>query len=166
MENVPALSQETRSTICGNNSFAERSNSMLNQTSMSLAYRLVRISREKPAALLLATILGLSTITLAAELGRVVGSVTDPTGGKVAGARVALRDATGAVAYRASTDSVGQFSISDVPDGGYLVTIAAPGFIQPHEARVEVHAGRTENVVVRLEVGAISDQIVVTATRT
>lgn len=139
---------------------------MLNRVSIGLAYRLARFCGGKPAAVLLATILGLSSITLAAERGRVVGSVADPAGGKVAGARVALRDATGAVVYQGGTGGDGQFSISDVVDGHYTISVVAPGFTQPHEATVDVRAGATETIAVRLEVAAISDRIVVTATRT
>ncbi|HLF84021.1 MAG TPA: carboxypeptidase-like regulatory domain-containing protein, partial [Blastocatellia bacterium] len=63
-------------------------------------------------ALALMIILSLTSTAIAAsERGRVVGSVTDPAGAKIAGARVTLRDATGAVVSQGSTDNEGQFSI-------------------------------------------------------
>src|SRR6185295_12149113 len=110
--------------------------------------------------------LSLPTTTFAAERGRVVGTVTDPNGEKVAGARVALRDASGAIIYQARTDDDGQFSISNVPTGSYRVAVEAPGFTQSQTTSVDVRAGNSEIVAVRLDVAAITDQLVITATRT
>lgn len=116
----------------------------------------------------LVTIITISMTALAgsAARGRVEGNVTDPTGAKVAGARVALRDATGVVAYQTLTDSEGRFTIADVAEVRYSVTVEAPGFSQTEKITVDVHAGATETVAVHLNVAAISDHIVITATRT
>lgn len=118
-------------------------------------------------ALTIISVLALNSIAVAgAGGGRIEGSVVDPTGAKVAGARVALRDATGLVAYETRTDSEGHFSIAEVAGGRYQVTVEAPGFSQWRQARVELRAGATETVNVQLEIAAISDHLIVTATRT
>ncbi|HSO73685.1 MAG TPA: TonB-dependent receptor, partial [Blastocatellia bacterium] len=114
----------------------------------------------------LAALIALIPQVGAAELGRVSGVVVDSSGAKVAGARVALRDAAGVAAHQARTDSEGQFSIAAVAEGRYRVTVEADGFTQSQEAAVDLRPGATETVSVRLDVSAISDQIVVTATRT
>jgi vitamin B12 transporter len=119
------------------------------------------------ALAVLAAALSLSSPTLAAERGRVVGSVTDPNGGKVAGARVALRDTSGAVVYQTRTDGDGQFSILSVAEGRYRVAVEASGFTQSEPASVDVRAGASDTIVaVRLDVAALTDQLVITATRT
>lgn len=102
----------------------------------------------------------------AAERGRISGVVVDPSGAKVVGARVALRDATGVAIYQARTDSEGRFSIAAVAEGRYRVMIEATGFTQAQEAAVDLRAGATETVSVRLEIAALSEQMVVSATRT
>src|SRR6476661_8705511 len=101
---------------------------MLNRISRARVCGHARIAGRSASAVLAVAFLSLSSITLAAERGRVVGSVTDPSGGKVAGARVALRDTSGAVVYQARTDGDGQFSIESVAEGRYRVAVEAAGF--------------------------------------
>lgn len=104
--------------------------------------------------------------TAAPTRGRVEGAVTDPTGAKVAGARVSLRDTAGVIAYRARTDDEGHYSIGEVVAGRYTVNVEASGFSQSKTITVEVHSGETGSADVQLEISAISDHLFVTATRT
>lgn len=106
------------------------------------------------------------TVTAAAARGRVEGSVTDPSGAKVAEARVSLRDTTGLIAYQARSNDEGHFAISDVAAGRYTVIVEASGFSQTKILAVDVEPGATETANVTLEISAISDHLVVTATRT
>ncbi len=57
--------------------------------------------------------------------GAVSGTVTDPSGAKIAGADVHIEN--GSAPYDATTDSVGHFLIS-VPPGTYRLFITSPGF--------------------------------------
>ena len=98
--------------------------------------------------------------------GRVQGSVTDPSGAKVAGVRVSLRDTVGLIAYQARSDDEGHFLIGDVAAGRYNVIVEASGFTQSKSITVDVQPGTTEDTNVSLEISAISDHLVVTATRT
>jgi outer membrane cobalamin receptor len=123
--------------------------------------------RRSLASIAIAFILIFASIAVAAsEGGRVEGDVTDPSGAKIVGARVTLRDATGVSLYQGSTDNEGRFSITDVDEGRYTVKVEMSGFWQSQMTVVDLRAGSTESVDVRLEVAAISDQLVITATRT
>jgi outer membrane cobalamin receptor len=102
----------------------------------------------------------------ASEFSRVEGNVTDQSSAKIGRARVTLRDAAGVIQYEARTDEDGRFAFAQVANGKYRVMVEAPGFTQASEAPVEVRGGVTETVDVRLDVAAISDQLVITATRT
>jgi vitamin B12 transporter len=88
------------------------------------------------------------------------GSVTDVLGAPLAGATVTARSG-GSVIRRAATDSIGTFSLRDLPAGTYSITVSAPLFVtanhtvtlgldlQPEYARVTLRpAGLTETVVV------------------
>lgn len=108
----------------------------------------------------------LVSVTWAAVGGRVEGNVTDPSGAKVAGVHVSLRGPTGVVEYQARSGDDGHFSIADVASSRYSVIAEAPGFSQSKSITVDVQSGATESVNVPLEISAISDQLVVTATRT
>ena len=61
--------------------------------------------------------------------GEIVGTVTDPSGAVVAGATVEVRALSGAGKTRtAKTNDAGQFSLSGVPAGEYVVQVSVAGF--------------------------------------
>ena len=127
-----------------------------------------RTTRLLVGALITAAVIGgpIFTSAAAGERGRLEGSVTDPSGAKVVGARVALRDATGLRVYEARSDDEGKFSVSNITAGRYTLTVEAEGFSQTKKAEVEVREGQVETVAVQLAVAAITDHVIVTATRT
>lgn len=98
--------------------------------------------------------------------GRLEGTVADPAGAKVSGVRVALRDSAGLVAYQTRSNDEGHFELNDVAVGRYTLIVEAPGFSLSTTSAVSIQPGVTENVELRLEVSAISDRLIVTATRT
>jgi vitamin B12 transporter len=98
--------------------------------------------------------------------GRVEGTVADPAGAKVSGVRVALRDSAGLVAYQTRSNDEGRFALNDVAAGRYTLIVEAPGFSLSRSATISIQPGVTEKVDLMLEVSAISDQLIVTATRT
>jgi len=102
----------------------------------------------------------------ASDHHRVEGSVSDQSNARLSGARVTLRDAAGVIQHETRTGEDGKFILSDVADGSYRVSVEAPGFTQTREVRVETSGSATTTVDVQLEVAAISDQLVITATRT
>ena len=110
-------------------------------------------------------ILALPTTGSAAARGQVEGTVTDPSGASVAEARVALVRAAGIV-LRTRTDGNGRFVFSDVAEGDYSLIVEAQGLSQREKTTVTVSPGATARSVVKLEMAAISDRLVVTATRT
>ncbi|HKP11734.1 MAG TPA: TonB-dependent receptor [Blastocatellia bacterium] len=103
---------------------------------------------------------------VAAERGRIEGAVSDQTGAKISGARVIIHDRTGAVIAEARSDDGGQFKINDVAAGRYNVTAEATGFTQAAAASVDVPASGAASVSLRLDVAALADRVVVSATRT
>ncbi|HET9531687.1 MAG TPA: carboxypeptidase-like regulatory domain-containing protein, partial [Blastocatellia bacterium] len=105
-----------------------------------------------------------SFVSTSLQRSRVEGTVTDPTGGRVAAAQVILRDNSGKDVARTQTDAEGRFSFSDVPEGRYTVSVEAVGFAQPTSPTIEVRAGKTESVSIKLEVAAITERLDVSAT--
>ena len=69
-------------------------------------------------------------------------AVTDPSGAKIVGARIALRDRTGLKVYEARTDGEGKFSISNIAAGRYALTVEAEGFSQAKKIDLEVRDAR------------------------
>jgi len=139
--------------------------------------RLRRQAKTRPASsgawshlislLVFASILAVAvSASGASDLSRVEGNVTDQSNAKVGRARVTLRDKAGVIQYETRTDEDGKFSVSNVADGSYRVSVESPGFTQTREVRVELRGGVIKTVDVRLDVAAISDRLVITATRT
>jgi Carboxypeptidase regulatory-like domain len=104
-------------------------------------------------ALVLA-VLGLSVMMFGqAETGRISGTVSDPTGAIVTGAKVTARNTDTNQTREAETSSAGEFTITNLPTGKYTVMVSVPGFSEFRKP-VEVTVGSTSVVDARLVIGA------------
>ena len=97
--------------------------------------------------------------------GRVEGIVKDQIGGRVAAARLLLRNAAGAVITQTVSDSDGRYALA-AETGTYVLTVEATGFSLAEKIVVEIRPGETRTLDLQMSVSAISDQIVISATRT
>jgi outer membrane cobalamin receptor len=117
--------------------------------------------------LILAAIFSLNSVAFAAQSkGRVEGTISDPQSGKVTDASVLLIDMAGISRYQTRTDSEGEFLFDGVTSGRYRLKVETSGFTQADEKWIDVQAGQTEKADVSLQLAAVSDYVVVTATRT
>ncbi len=95
--------------------------------------------------------------------GSINGTVTDPTGAIVSGAKVTALDvATGAVRDTVST-AAGEFSFSDLPLSNYTIKVVVSGFQLTQIANVQVLAGKIYTLPVKLAVANQSTTIEVSA---
>src|SRR5690349_19876614 len=69
-----------------------------------------------------------SSLTAQVVTGTILGSVTDPSGGAVAGARVLIVNLDTNVRTELTTNTEGQYTRPYLPTGRYEVTIGASGF--------------------------------------
>jgi hypothetical protein len=92
----------------------------------------------------------------------VTGTVTDATGAVVANAAVELKSTRTNATLTTQTDSGGQYIFAAVEPGPYAVTISKQGFAK-FVAHFDVAIGRGAMVNVRLELGAVSQTVEVTA---
>ena len=86
------------------------------------------------------------------ETGQVVGTVTDPTGAVIPGAKVTVKSVTTQVARAATTSAAGLYGVTSLMPGQYDVTVEASGFARA-QRRVEVTVGGRTAADFRLEVG-------------
>lgn len=92
--------------------------------------------------------------------GNIAGVIQDSTGAVVAGAKVTL---TGPLGNNiTSTDSDGRFLFSTLTLGQYGVKVEKQGFRAAEVKGIEVAAGRTSSITLKLEPGAVSEVIEVT----
>lgn len=98
--------------------------------------------------------------------GGIVGTVTDPSGAAIVGATVTLTDTTTGSARTSTTNEAGRYVFSNVPPGTYNVTISKEGFRQTKFSNLVVNVGASVTLDAKVEMGAISQTVEVTATNT
>jgi len=96
--------------------------------------------------------------------GSMSGSVTDPSGAVVSGAKVRAKNVETGAAIESTTDSSGNFRLNLLSTGTYTVEITASGFKTAAQSSVVVAAGSDSSLgTVRMVVGEASTTVEVTA---
>lgn len=95
--------------------------------------------------------------------GSVVGTVADPTGAVIAGAKIAATNtATGIVTQRVSS-SAGLFNVSPIPPGTYSIAVTAEGFKTLKQDNIVVDALQVVTFNPVLSIGEASQTVTITA---
>jgi hypothetical protein len=89
--------------------------------------------------------------------------VTDPTGGRIPGASVTVRDVATHQSRDLSTNAEGLFRFAELPAGTYEVTVTQSGFALYHHAGVMLPLGSTIRLDVALQSASVNTQVTVTA---
>ena len=114
------------------------------------------------AALLALALTPVTAAAQTAQVGQVVGIVTDATGGALPGATVTLADTERGVSRNTVTDETGNYRFSLVPLGRYDVTVALTGFETKKVTGNLVEAERTTTVPISLRVASVEVSTTVT----
>jgi hypothetical protein len=91
------------------------------------------------------------------------GTVTDPSGARVAKAAVKLTNPENGIARTGTTTSEGEFSFALLLEGTYTLEVSAPGFKTTRQNRIVLTAGDTVAENVTLTIGS-TEQVAVNAT--
>src|SRR5438874_10235163 len=105
---------------------------------------------------------GASTATGQAVYGSIIGTVTDPQGNAVAGAKVTVTSVTKNTTDETTTNESGNYSVIHLIPDTYKVKIEAPGFKANDIASVLVQVDTTARVDAQLQVGAVTQTVEVT----
>ncbi len=112
--------------------------------------------------LLLLSFLYLSSLAVAqGPVGTLTGTVSDPGGAVVPGATVVAKNAATGVEVSTTTTSTGTYTLPYVPSGTYTIRVAAPGFRTASAENVILRVAQIQTNDIKLEVGAVSEQVVV-----
>ncbi len=97
------------------------------------------------------------------DLATILGTVVDPQGGVIPGAKVTItEDATG-LSYDVVTNTSGEFIRPLIKPGIYTVTVEASGFKKGIQKGVELTAGGRVAVPIALTVGEVSQSVEINA---
>lgn len=97
-----------------------------------------------------------------ADLGSVLGTVTDSTGAVVPGAQVKVTNPETGAVRNAETNSKGEFAVTQLLPASYTLTITAQGFA-PAKQKVSVTVGSQNSVTFKLAVTGGTTQVIVQA---
>src|SRR5215469_1597209 len=95
--------------------------------------------------------------------GSVSGSVTDPTGAAVAKAHIVATNRATSFQRETEADENGHYLLPDLPPGSYDLKVTATGFKPLTQTNLTITANTVTNADVRLQVGAVSEQVTVEA---
>ncbi|HTS37347.1 MAG TPA: TonB-dependent receptor [Candidatus Solibacter sp.] len=90
-------------------------------------------------------------------------SVADPSGAVLSAADLVLIDLSTNVTRNGATGTAGSYTFPNLPSGNYKLTITKSGFVTQVFESVPVSATRVTDLNVVLKVGAVSQQVVVSA---
>ena len=93
--------------------------------------------------------------------GTITGIVTDPTDAVVPGAAVSAKDLDTGKEYKTTSDAKGEFTLTNLPNSTYSVTVDSPGFARGQVARVELGVSQIVRVPMKLEVARTGTEVVV-----
>src|ERR1700674_3720068 len=94
--------------------------------------------------------------------GRILGTVTDQSGGVVAGATITIIDKDRGVARNLTTDDAGEYNAPTLIPGTYTVRAAAKGFRTLDRENVELGVGKEIRVDLTVQTGQQEQTVVVT----
>ena len=103
--------------------------------------------------------------SFAGGTGGLQGTVKDPSGAFVAGARVTIRNEETGSSQTAATDSSGTYHLYNVPAGNSALFVDAPGFQRYVLSNFYLGVGRTNEIHASLQVGTASEMVEVRAQR-
>jgi outer membrane receptor protein involved in Fe transport len=97
------------------------------------------------------------------DTGRITGTVTDPTGGVVAGAKIVVKSADNGTTRETTTNSAGIYTVPGLKPDTYEVTISSSGF-QSMVRHVDVAVSSTMDVSIQLRIGNATTTVEVIGT--
>src|ERR1700730_3972173 len=91
------------------------------------------------------------------------GTITDPTGAVVSGAKLTATNAGTGILYTTTSNSSGAFTFLQLPIGDYTLKAEQTGFKAYQASGIHLDLDQVYNLPVKLTLGAASEQIVVEA---
>src|SRR5438445_5755605 len=96
------------------------------------------------------------------NFGRILGTVTDQTGGVISGATVSIIDKDRGVARTLITDDAGEYNAPTLIPGTYTVRVEANGFKRMERQNVVLEVGKEVRVDVTVQPGEQTQSVTVT----
>ena len=96
------------------------------------------------------------------NLGRITGTITDQSGGVIAGAAVTVKDLARGVSRTLTTGDSGEYNAPNLLPGSYAVRAEAKGFKATEQQNILLEVGKEIRVDLSLQPGEVSQTITIT----
>src|ERR1700674_175318 len=96
------------------------------------------------------------------NLGRITGTITDQSGGVIAGATVTVKDVQRGLSRTLTTGDSGEYNAPNLLPGSYAVRAEAKGFRATEQQNILLEVGKEIRVDLSLQPGEISQTITIT----
>src|SRR4051812_12610844 len=96
-------------------------------------------------------------------VGTLNGTITDPAGSVVPGATVVATNTATGVETKTTTTSTGTYTLPSLPAGTYTLRVTSAGFRTATAENIVLRVAQTQTADVKLEVGAVTEQVMVSA---
>ena len=96
------------------------------------------------------------------NLGRITGTITDQSGGVIAGATVTVKDLARGVSRTLTTGDSGEYNAPNLLPGSYAVRAEAKGFKATEQQNILLEVGKEIRVDLSLQPGEVSQTITIT----
>src|SRR6266496_3793449 len=97
------------------------------------------------------------------DRGTITGTVNDPAGAVVPGAKVTLTNTETAALFETVSTPTGNYTIPSLPIGIYSLTVEAAGFNKKIQQGIRIQVAQTARVDVVLQVGSATESVTVNA---
>lgn len=104
-----------------------------------------------------------SSITFAQSTATVQGTVTDPSGAVISGAKVTVRNQATSFERTTQTDSAGNYQVAALPPGSYQLKAEQSGFKTFVHINLTLEVDQNARLDIALQVGAANETVTVTA---
>src|SRR6476659_1232898 len=95
--------------------------------------------------------------------GSILGTVTDPNGAVVSGARVSVKNLATQLERSTTTDDAGNYTVAELPIGPYEVRVEQSGFVPSVVSNVAVEVASDRRVDVQLSVAGATTVVTIAA---
>ena len=100
-----------------------------------------------------------SSASAQAVYGSIIGTVTDPQGNAVAGAKVTVTSATKGTTDETTTNESGNYSVTHLIPDTYVVHVEAPSFKAFEAKDITLSADTSVRVDAQLQLGAVTQTV-------
>src|ERR1017187_7196736 len=107
-------------------------------------------------------VIGVGSLFAQTDRGTITGTVTDSSGARVAGAAINVLATLTGTTNKTKSNSEGNYTVFSLPIGQYTVTVEHAGFKKFEQSGITLSTGQTLGVDVVLQVGNITETVLVT----